>query len=284
MRASRVSRPAFFSVGRSSSSSSISAREMPCAMAPACPETPPPSTLTLTSKRRSVSVSRSGCSTTCSRRRCPRYCIGLLWLIRIRPSPGWMRTRAIAVLRRPTALMSCSSANPDVPLLVEADAPGRLRLVLVLGARVHPQAPQHVRSQTVALQHAPNGISDRERRVELLLLPQGARAKAARIARKACVDLAVHLVAGHQHPRGVDDDHVVAGVQVRCVRRLVLAFQDLGDAAGEATQSHARGIDHVPVALEVFLPCCPSLELRHLNRPARSRPSARHRQPDCPCG
>src|SRR5262249_39270834 len=159
-----------------------------------------------------------------SSRRCPRYCIGLFWLIRIRPSPGWMRTRAIAVLRRPTALTSCSSDNPDVPPIVEADAPWRLRLVLVLGARVDPQTPQHVGPQGVGLQASAHGESNREGRVELLLLPQCARARAAWIARKARVYLAVQLVARQQHASGIDDDHVVACVQVRCVGRFVLAL------------------------------------------------------------
>src|SRR5215467_12801995 len=174
MRASRVSSPAFLSVGRSSTSVSISAREMPCAIAPAWPATPPPSTLTLMSKRRSVSVSRSGCSTTCSSRRCPRYCIGLFSLMRTRPSPACRRIRAIAVLRRPTALVSCCSDNLDVPLLVEGDALRRLGRVLVLGAREDPQPPQHVRAQRVALQHPPHRVADRERRIELLLLAQRA--------------------------------------------------------------------------------------------------------------
>src|SRR5262249_47881997 len=157
---------------RSSSSCSSRAREMPWAMAPAWPETPPPSTLTLTSKRRSVSVRRSGCSTTCSSRRCPRYCIGLFWLIRTLPSPGWIRTRAIAVLRRPTALANCCSANLDVPLLVEGYAPGRLGLVLVGRARVDPQPFQHLGPQRVPLQHPPHGIAHREGGVQLLLLAQ----------------------------------------------------------------------------------------------------------------
>src|SRR5205807_1640466 len=38
------------------------------------------------------------------------------------------------------------------------------------------------------------------------------------------------LRAGHLHPRGVDDDHVVAAVEVRRKRRLVLAAQHPGHA------------------------------------------------------
>src|ERR1041385_4365590 len=170
MRASRVRRPAFFSVGRWSSSAPSRARKRRWASAPACPATPPPSTLTLTSKRRSVSVSRSGARTICSSRRCPKYCIGLFSLIRTRPSPGCRRTRRVAVLRRPTARFSCCSDNLDVPLLVEGDALGRLRVVLVRGPGVDPEPAQHLGTQRVALQHPAHRVADGEGRVLLLLL------------------------------------------------------------------------------------------------------------------
>ena len=48
-RASRVRKPAFFSAGRSSASSSISARAMPRRSAPAWPVMPPPRRLAMTS-------------------------------------------------------------------------------------------------------------------------------------------------------------------------------------------------------------------------------------------
>src|SRR5204863_320928 len=93
------------------------------------------------------------------------------------------RTRAIAVLRRPTALAICCSANLDVPLLVEGDAPGRLRLVLVGRARVDPQPLEHLASQRVVLEHPAHRVPQGERGVELLLLPQAARAQTAPVAR-----------------------------------------------------------------------------------------------------
>ena len=43
-RASRVRKPAFFSVGRRFGSASRRAREIPWRIAPACPTTPPPET------------------------------------------------------------------------------------------------------------------------------------------------------------------------------------------------------------------------------------------------
>src|SRR4030095_13928380 len=62
-RASRVRKPRFLSSGRSSSSRSTRAREMAWRSAPAWPETPPPSRLALTARRRGWRSRRSsrGC-------------------------------------------------------------------------------------------------------------------------------------------------------------------------------------------------------------------------------
>src|ERR1700686_2185929 len=115
-RESRVSRPAALSTGRSSGSAAIRARAIPWHTAPACPAMPPPKTLTETSKRPVVSVTRSGCVTTVSRSRRPKYSLGGRLLTTMTPSPGTMRTRATAVLRRPVACLYASTAagNDDL--------------------------------------------------------------------------------------------------------------------------------------------------------------------------
>src|SRR3984893_11230604 len=219
MRESRVRRPACLSEGRSSSSCSRSAREIPWAMAPAWPATPPPRTLIVTSRRRSLSGTRSGCITSISSARRPRYWSGVLLLIMMRPSPGVSRTRAIAVLRRPTARFICCSDNLHVPLLIEGDAPGQLRPVLVVGARVDAQALQHLSAQGVVLQHAADGVLDGKRRVQIALLAELAPPEPGRVAGIPGVRHADPPRPGDQRPRGVDDDHVIAGVQVRRVGR-----------------------------------------------------------------
>src|SRR5579864_7067518 len=63
-RGSRVTRPADFNRSRSSALYSISAREMPWRMAPACPALPPPSTVATMSNFSAVSVSSNGCLMT----------------------------------------------------------------------------------------------------------------------------------------------------------------------------------------------------------------------------
>src|SRR5438874_5843938 len=202
---------------------------MPCAMAPAWPLVPPPTTFTLRSNLRCVPVTRSGASAAISSTRRPRYASGSFSLTVTRPSPGVRRTRAIAFLRRPVPRWRVS-ANLDVPLGVEGDDLRLLCLVAVVRPRVDAKALQHIRPKRVALQHAFHRGRDREGGIELLCLLERARAEAARVAGVARVVLGVELGAGDLHLGGVDHDHVVATVQVRRERGLVLAAQNRGHA------------------------------------------------------
>src|SRR6266851_4527474 len=111
-----------------------------------------------------------------------------------RPSPGVRRTRATAVLRRPVPRVMLS-ANLDVPLGVETYGLGLLGGVAVLRTGVDAQAREHVGAERVVLQHATNGVGDREGGVALHLVAQRTRAQATRVARVARVRLAVQLAA-----------------------------------------------------------------------------------------
>src|SRR5690242_7698835 len=155
---------------------------MPCAIAPACPLVPPPATFTVTSNLRCVPVTRSGASAAISRTRVPRYASGSFSFTMMRPSPGVMRTRAIAFFRRPVPRFSVS-ANLDVPLGVEGDDFRLLRDVSVLRAGVDAKALQHIGSQRVPLEHPPHRCHHGERRVEVLRLAHRALAQTARVAR-----------------------------------------------------------------------------------------------------
>ena len=63
------------------------------------------------------------------------------------------------------------------------------------------------------------------------------------------VHLLVELLAGQNHLGSIDDDHMVAGVAVGGVGRLVLAAQNRGDLAGQAAERHA-GVNNIPLALD----------------------------------
>src|SRR5712692_6968201 len=181
----------------------MSARAIPWAIAPACPLLPPPTTLTLMSNLRWVLVTRSGARAAISRTRRPRYASGSFSLTVIRPSPGWMRTRAIAFLRLPVPLLNVS-ANLDVPSGIESHDLRLLRDVPVLGTRVDAKSLQHVGAQRVPLQHPTHCVGDREGRVELLRASQRALPQPARISGVACVLLAEELGAADLDLGGVD--------------------------------------------------------------------------------
>src|ERR1700732_3347290 len=224
MRASRVRRPAFFRTGRRSGSNLISARAIPCEMAPAWPLVPPPNTFTLTSNLRCRLVMRSGARAAISRTLRPRYASVSLSLITTRPSPGWMRTRATAFLRRPVPRWKMS-ANLELSLGIEGERLRLLCLVPMLGTGVNAKTGEHIRAQRVVLQHPFHRIHEREGGDDLLGLLQGAPAEADGVAAVVRVFLGAELRAGDLDLGGVDHHDVIAAVQVRRVRRLVLAAQ-----------------------------------------------------------
>src|SRR5579864_309302 len=148
------------------------ARAMPCAIAPACPLVPPPSTFTLMSNFLWVLVTRSGARAAISSTRRPRYASGSLSLTVTLPSPGWMRTRAIAFFRRPVPRLNVS-ANLHLSLGVEGDHLRLLRLVAVVRSGVDAEPCEHIRPKGVPLEHPPHRGRDRKGRVDVLRLLQG---------------------------------------------------------------------------------------------------------------
>src|SRR5258708_525248 len=167
---------------------------MPCAIAPACPLVPPPATLMLMSNLRCVLVTRRGASATSSRTRRPRNASGAFSLTVTRPSPGCRRTRATAFLRRPVPRLNVS-AKVDVSLRVERDLLRLLGSLFVRVTRVDPKPREHIRSQSVVLQHALDGVGDREGRIELLRLLERPAPKATRVAAVVRVLLVLQLRA-----------------------------------------------------------------------------------------
>ena len=65
------------------------------------------------------------------------------------------------------------------------------------------------------------------------------------------IDLVGRLVAGEFHLVDIDDDHVIAAIDVRGVARRGLAAQNVGDDRREATDDKSVGIDNVPVLFDL---------------------------------
>ena len=56
------------------------------------------------------------------------------------------------------------------------------------------------------------------------------------------------LALGEHHLVGIDDDHVVTGVDVGGEDRLVLATEDAGGLRAQTPEHHALSVDDVPCA------------------------------------
>src|ERR671919_912570 len=116
-----------------------------------------------------------------------------------------------------------------------------LGLVGMLGTRVDLQLRDLPVGEAVAGEHPLDRLSQHLGRAGLELLAQGARAKAAGVARVAIVALLLELLAGDGDLLGVHDDDEVAGVDVGRVLRLALAAQSVRDARGETAEVLALG-------------------------------------------
>ena len=127
-----------------------------------------------------------------------------------------------------------------------------LRRVRVLVALVDAEIAEDLPEQRAARQHALDGLLD-DALGEAALEDELRRAllDAARIAGVVVVDLLVALAAGEDHLVGVDDDDVVAAVDMGRVGRLVLAAQPHRHDRGEPADDEALRIDHHPLLVDV---------------------------------
>jgi hypothetical protein len=73
------------------------------------------------------------------------------------------------------------------------------------------------------------------------------------VAREGHVFLVLHLVAGKYNLTAVDYYYVISTVEVRCVIRLVLAAEYVGNLRSHAAKRLVGSIYYIPVALYDFL-------------------------------
>ena len=67
----------------------------------------------------------------------------------------------------------------------------------------------------------------------------------------AVVDLLLPFVTGQLDPLGVDDNHVVASVQMRGPGRFSLASEQGGHMGRQTPQDHVLSVYEVPSSLEL---------------------------------
>src|SRR5262245_13694208 len=225
---------------------------MPWRIAPAWPVTPPPSTLIIALKWPSVPVTRNGIFTSDSFTALPKCSSRLRPLTTISPSPGSSRTRAIAVLRRPVP-------EKKAGVLMRSGSSGeRLRPLGLMGmvcAGVALQLAELLHAQRVPGQHALDRPPDDFLGAPLEQMAQRLLLVALRVAAVADVELRLALVAADRDARRVQDDHMVAGVEVGLPGRLVLALEDARDPRRQAAKRLVGGIDDVPAPLDLAFAC-----------------------------
>src|SRR5687768_3785613 len=149
--------------------------------------------------------------------------------------------------------------------LLQLDGRGPLSLVRMIRAAIDLQLLEHRPAEAVLRQHALHSALDHELGLALQEGAEGLLAQPTRIIRVAEVALLPQLVTGDPDLARVEDDHVVARIEVRRVDRLVLALQQGGDARRQPAEGLAGGIDDPPAALDLarldgvglHVPCSP---------------------------
>src|ERR1700722_320551 len=145
----------------------------------------------------------------------------------------------------------------------------QLRLVRVLGARVHLELAEHLPAEGVLREHALHCLLHSPLRAPGHELGVGHGAQATRIARVPVSHLVPQLVAAERHLLGIDDDDEVASVDVRREDGLVLAAQQRLRVAGQPAEYDVGRVDDMPLVLDVS-----SLraECAHSHKPSRVSP------------
>src|ERR1700760_1618761 len=121
----------------------------------------------------------------------------------------------------------------------------------MLGAGVDLELRDLLPREPVLGEHPLHRDAEHLRRPAVELLAERPAAQAAWIARVAVIPLLVELVAGDLDLLGVDDDHEVAGVDVRRVLRLPLTAERVGDLGRETTERLALGVDEIPLTRDL---------------------------------
>jgi len=128
----------------------------------------------------------------------------------------------------------------------------------MLGTVVNVDVLQQLGAQTVLGQHALDDLHVQGMNAlaqVFLLLALGLKGGRSRealstgIARVAHVLVLGPLLAGHLALVGIDDDHIVATINVGSVIGLVLAAQQLGHLRAQATQDLVGSINYHPFLL-----------------------------------
>ena len=113
---------------------------------------------------------------------------------------------------------------------------------------VHLELAPHRFTERRLGQHPADGFFHQARRVLLANFLGALLAQPAFIPAVVPVKFLLFLAPGHAHAGGVDDDDMIASVDVGGVNRLVLALQQASCFGSHPAQNLTVGVNHVPLS------------------------------------
>ena len=120
----------------------------------------------------------------------------------------------------------------------------------MLGTGIDMQVAVQGVAKTVFRKHATDSVFENALRMGGEDLCRGGLALATGISSVALVDFVSHFLAGEDNLLGIDDDDIVAAVDMRGVARFGLAAQDVGYAGSQTAYGLILGINEHPFLLD----------------------------------
>src|ERR1700678_1563223 len=135
---------------------------------------------------------------------------------------------------------------------VEVHRDGLLGEMRMLATLVDLKLGGHLTAHLVLGKHALDGLLDDRFGATGQELDEGLFAETTGETGVAAIELLVRLEAGEDDLFGIDDDDVIAHIDVGGVEDVELAGEDGGGLGGEAAERFAAGVEHEPLTLNIF--------------------------------
>ena len=120
----------------------------------------------------------------------------------------------------------------------------------VFGTGKNAKLGQHRARKAVFRQHALDRVHDDKLRIADALLGKFAKGFAADVTGEKHVPILLLFFTGDDDFLGVDDDNVIARINMRGVGGLVAATDEVGGFNRETAKHLALGIDEIPFGLD----------------------------------
>ena len=125
----------------------------------------------------------------------------------------------------------------------------------MLRASVNADLLEHLAAERTLGHHAANRFVDGEFRLLVEKIAVAGLLQAAGITGVMVVFLLVKFAAGQHDLFGVDDDHMVAGVAMRRIYRLMFPAKDSGYLGSETAEHHSVSIHNIPLTFDGLAFC-----------------------------